>query len=452
VISSWLNKQDIKPVSAKGANAPPLNRRVMVIEMLNRAQNTVLDDIKKNCVLTSNYLKNRRLMMKLAKLKLSSVLALLATLVVLAGCEPAKQAAMDMSAKERDREIGRKDGRTAEEVIAAIDSSGWAVNPLDFGMTAMDYERAEAELLFDNFAKRAGGVNKFFHFPGLTKANDRWVVSVNNDTIYSVATVDARKGFSVTVPDAGDRFLSIHIQDFNHTIVDYTWSSGTHHYPADAVDTDYVLVGIRTATDGSESDQAFVREQLQPNFKIEAGSAIPFEPKFDPKLTEKVRAALMPEYRKLPDMYGTVKYDIRAVDDWEKWTYTITGGLGLSPEDTAMYKQFAPEGTRGEVCYEASFDPIPARAFFSLTLYDKDKYLMSDDHNIISSNRKNFVARDDGGFDVIFGGMDCKSIAEDRGANFGYTPKDGWNGLVRAYRPDVEKMREYRMPQLKQID
>jgi uncharacterized membrane protein len=48
--------------------------------------------------------------------------------------------------------------------------------------------------------------------------------------------------------------------------------------------------------------------------------------------------------------------------------------------------------------------------------------------------------------------MDCKSIAEERGANFGYTPVDGWNGLVRAYRPDVEKMRGYRMPQLQQID
>jgi hypothetical protein len=200
---------------------------------------------------------------------LPPVLALLATLVVLAGCAPATQeepAAADspapaatrseMAAKERDRAIGREDGRTADEVIAAIDFSGWAVNPLDYGMSAMDYERAEAELLFGNFAKRAGGVNTFFHFPGLTRADDRWVVSVNNDTIYSVATVDAREGFTVSVPDVGQRFLSIHIQDFNHTIVDYTWSSGTHHYPADAIDTDYVLVGIRTATDCSEEDQA----------------------------------------------------------------------------------------------------------------------------------------------------------------------------------------------------
>jgi hypothetical protein len=77
---------------------------------------------------------------------------------------------------------------------------------------------------------------------------------------------------------------------------------------------------------------------------------------------------------------------------------------------------------------------------------------MADEDNIIPSNRKNFIRRDDGGFDVIFDGMDCKAIAEERGVNFGYTPKDGWNGLFRAYRPEVEKMREYRMPQLRRVN
>ena len=39
-------------------------------------------------------------------------------------------------ALERDRAIGRKDGRSPDEVIAAIDSSGWAVDPVQHGMTA----------------------------------------------------------------------------------------------------------------------------------------------------------------------------------------------------------------------------------------------------------------------------------------------------------------------------
>lgn len=355
------------------------------------------------------------------------------------------------SAVARDRAIGARDGRTAEEVIAGIDSSGWVVDPVPHGMTAMEYEHGEAERLLTAFQQRAGGVNAFFHFPGLTRHGDTWVVSVNNDTIYSVAVVDAREGFSVEVPAVGERFVSLHIQDFNHTFVDYSWDSSTHSYDADEIDTEYVLVGLRIATNGTDEDQAFVHSTLHPQVRIAAPSAVPFEPTIDPQLTQRVRSALMPAYEQLADSYGTMKYDIRAVDDWEKWTYTVAGQFGLSPEDTAMYPPFAPADTKGGTCYSASFDPVPARAFFSLTVYDADRYLMSDEHSIVSSNRPGFVVRPDGGFDVIFGGMDCKAIAEARGANFAYTPHDGWNGLLRAYQPDVEEMKRYRMPELQHV-
>lgn len=40
----------------------------------------------------------------------------------------------------------------------------------------------------------------------------------------------------------------------------------------------------------------------------------------------------------------------------------------------------------------------------------------------------------------------------ERGANFASTPLDGWNGLLRAYRPDVDAMKQYRMPPLDRID
>lgn len=316
----------------------------------------------------------------------------------------------------------------------------------------MDYERGEAELLMSAFQQRAGGVNQLFHFPGLTRFGDNWVVSVNNDTVYSVAVVDARAGFSVEVPDMGERFVSLHIQDFNHTFVDYSWTSGTHRYDAGDVDTDYVLAGLRIATTGTDEDEAFIRESLQPQAAILAASAIPFESHLDPAATHRVREALVPQYERLTDTFDTVKYDIRAVSDWEKWTYAVAGTFGLSPEDTAMYPTFAPPGTRGEVTYRASFDAVPAQAFFSLTVYGADRFLMSADHNIVSSNRPDFLTRPDGGFDVVFGGAHARELAASEGANYLYTPQDGWNGILRAYRPDVDRMRDYRVPELEPVD
>ena len=216
---------------------------------------------------------------------------------------------MTHEAKDHDRAIGARDGRTAEEVIASIDSSGWAVDPVAHGMTAMEYERGEAEMIMSAFQQRADGVNTFFHFPGLTRFGDQWVVSVNNDTVYSMSVIDTRAGFSIELPDMGDRFVSLHIQDFNHAFVDYSWKSGTHCYAADAVDTDYVLAGLRIATTGTDEDEAFIRESLQPKTRIVAASAIPFEPHTDPDVTRRVREALLPQYQRLADTYGTVKYD-----------------------------------------------------------------------------------------------------------------------------------------------
>jgi len=376
-----------------------------------------------------------------------------ALFLLVAGCATTEEAIQTStnSALERDREIGSKDGRTPQQVIKSIDSSSWKADPTQYGMTAMEYQMAIAEQFFKTQIERAGGINQWNHFPALAKAADRWVVSSNIDAMFSMSIVDARKGFTVTLPDVGERFISIHVNDQYHTSVDYNWSAGKHTYKGEDIDTDYVFVAIRIGTDGTEADQQLIRQDIQSRLAIESNSAVPFKTQFDPVLMEKIRKQMMVQYEDLDDTYGTVKYDIRAVDQWEKWTYTITAGYGLAPENASMYSVFSPKGTKGNVCYEASFDKVPAKAFFSLTAYNFDKYMMSDKYNIISSNRPNLITRSDGGFDVIFGGMECKKIADERGVNFMYTPDDGWSCLLRAYRPDVEKMYNYKMPELKEI-
>ena len=53
------------------------------------------------------------------------------------------------------------------------------------------------------------GPNSFYHFQGLSKAEDKWVVSPNKDTIYLIANVSVRDGFKLVLPEVGNRFLSI---------------------------------------------------------------------------------------------------------------------------------------------------------------------------------------------------------------------------------------------------
>ncbi|MDK9761957.1 DUF1254 domain-containing protein [Vibrio sp. D420a] len=338
----------------------------------------------------------------------------------------------------------------ANDVIKQIDSSNWTVNPLDYGMTAMEYQRKEGDIFALNMLKR-GEINKFIHFTGISQAADTWVVTPNVDNIYSLAIIDVRDGFTIEVPEMGDRFMSLHIQDQNHTFVEYTWEPGVYEYKAGEIETDYVYVGIRTGTDATADDIAFVTEQLQPNMKITSNSAIPYTSDTKESDILELREALLTEWGNLPDMFDSVQFDINNVSDWEKWTYTIAGSWGLSPESTAMYASWAPENTKANTCYEATFDKVPAAAFSSLTLYNNQNYLMTDEHNVVSTSRPDFKSHDDGSFTIIFGDSTCQDIAEARNVNFAHTPVDEWRAQIRAYRPDVEAMKQYQLPELKEL-
>ncbi|WP_235444370.1 DUF1254 domain-containing protein [Vibrio vulnificus] len=311
----------------------------------------------------------------------------------------------------------------------------------------MDYQQVVADQTFLQMQTQAGGVNQFFHFQGLSKASDRWVVSPNNDTIYSIAIVDARKGFTLHVPDVGERFLSIQVQDYNHTIPYYEYGGGL--YELSGLDTDYVGVGVRIGTDGSEEDVQRILEDIQPKLSIESKSSIPFEPLHDvdgAKFLELHNALVTHRDEEGMTSNGVAQYRIEDVKDWEVWTTVIAAQWGLSPDDTAMYPAFAPHGTLGNICYTAKFPKVPAKAFTSLTVYDSDAYLMSDEHSVISTLR-GMDLDEDGGFTVAFGAEDCKGLAP----NYLYTPEDNWTGLLRAYKPDVEKMLGYEMPKLIEV-
>lgn len=339
---------------------------------------------------------------------------------------------------------------TTQQVVDSIDSSNWAVNPLDYGMTAMEYQRKEADLFAQKMLSR-GELNQFIHFPGLSQAGDTWVVTPNVDNVYSLAVIDARKGFKIEIPDMGDRFVSLHIQDQNHTFVQYTWTPGVYEYKAGDIETDYVFIGVRVGTDATADDLAYIKNEIQPKMKIESNSAVPYATDTKEEDIAELRSALLKEWGKLPDMYDTVQFDIHDVSNWEKWTYTIAGSWGLSPESTAMYASWAPENTKANECYTATFDHVPAKAFSSLTMYNSDNYLMTNDHNIVSTNRKDFKSNEDGSFTIIFGGEQCHAIADEKGVNYAKTPVDGWRAQLRAYVPDVEKMKHYQLPKLEKL-
>ncbi len=334
----------------------------------------------------------------------------------------------------------------AHAKLPDIDSSAWAADPVNYGMTAAEYINAEAHAFFAEFIGRAG-INRFSHFKTLATPDDTWVVSPNVDTLYSVGIVNVTEGFTLEIPDTGERFLSIQITDENHITPLHLYGGGVRKFTADQFETDYVGIGLRIGTDGTPEDIATIVETIQLRTRITGAKEVDSLPRPDLSAMLRVREPMIVQYSKLPNTFGVMQAHTKDVGDWEVFTYSTAGAFGLSMDEHAMYAIYTPEGALGGECWIGNFPRVPAEEFFSVTVYGPDKFLMTNENNIVSSIR-GAVTEPDGSFTVVFGGEQCR----DKASNWIHTPKDGWSLLLRAYRPQVEAFKAYPMPALRRVE
>lgn len=321
-------------------------------------------------------------------------------------------------------------------------SQQFLVDPATYGFTVDSYAQAETDTVLDRYANKLGlGVNKFHHLTKLIPVDDQPVVRPNNDSLYSVAMVDAREGFDLTLPDTGDRYISAYVVDQLHYPVVVIYEPGQHHIEAE---TDYVFLVIRTGVDPNNAeDVETVVTEIQPKLAVVSPSNIPFEPmKFDQTKLVELRKALIAEAEKLPSMSGMMDYRGQG-DVWLR-LLGIASGWGLLPEADATYLFGATEDFPAEGCYTATFTVPPVDAFWSITMYDGNSALYSDTNGIL--NGYNTVFNDDGTFTVYFGSAaDCGNVDNRLDIT------KGWNFLMRLYRPRLAELANYQLPEITSV-
>lgn len=329
--------------------------------------------------------------------------------------------------------------------IPDIDSSGWALDPRRYGMSAGDYIQSASRAVFHEFLARAP-LNRFFHFEGLCGAANCSTIFPNLDTIYSIAIVNARNGLVLMLPEVGQRYLSVQVVTEDHLTPFCRYGGGRHEFFSPDFDTDFVAVRVCIGTDGTAEDVRRIVEELQPQYFIEGASLENDLTPVDRSLLECVRAALMQGYSALPNTSGIMQRRAADVRDWEAFTYATAGAWGFPADEYLMFAGGGPVDAGGEECYVATFPPVPAGAFFSVTAYGPEKYPMTDEDNVVGSQH-GVRLEADGSFRIAFGGERCRSLAP----NFLATPQDGWSILIRAYRPEVAAFRAYAMPEIVRV-
>jgi hypothetical protein len=297
-------------------------------------------------------------------------------------------------------------------------------------VTPDNFTRAETDMYFKLWAGD-GALGKFVHFRDFPL--EKTGVRPNRDTLYSESVFDLDAGpVTITIPDAGDRFMSMIVFDEDHYVHGVYYGKGTHTFTKDDIGTRYVSVFFRTLANPNDPNDVKAVHGLQDAVTVEqAGGPGKLEvPAWDKTSQDKVRNALLALSETLPDLrraagrrneVDTVRHLIATASAW-----------GLNPDNDAIYLNVTPAKNDGRAIYKLDVPgAVPVDAFWSITVYDATGHFQKNDLSAYSLNNITAKKSTDGSVAVQFGGCDGK------------TPNclptvPGWNYMVRLYRPRAE--------------
>jgi hypothetical protein len=288
-----------------------------------------------------------------------------------------------------------------------------------------NFVRAETSRMFADLQRDAGGVNILSHNRRPASVEHQTVVRMNRDTLYSFAVVDISAGAAVTIPDYADRYVSVMIVNQDHYVNEILHDPGTHDLTVEQFGSAHVMVAARVLVDPNDPADAAAVADIQDGFRLDAGSSEPFVSadfhtgSFD--RTRRALAALAGDLTGFGGMFG--RRD--EVDPVRHLIGTAVGWGGL-PTREAVYVGVEPKAPVGR--YELTVGDVPVDGFWSISVYNADGFFEPNDAGMFSVNSVTATYDDDGTVTVRFGehGPDAPNCIP---------ITDGWNYLVRLYRP-----------------
>lgn len=296
-------------------------------------------------------------------------------------------------------------------------------------VNVQNFARAETHRMFADLQRDAGGVNTFRHNREPAAVDRQTVIRMNRDTLYSFAVVDVAGGATLTLPEAGRRYLSAMVVNEDHYINQVIHEPGRHALSAADLGSGHVTVAVRTLADPRDPADLAAVAALQDQVAVDAASARPFAmPEYDTASLDRTRNALLELARDLTSFehsFGPAE----DVDPVKHLVATAAGWGGL-PDAEATYVGVDPGLPAGEYELKVPAD-VPVDGFWSISVYNAAGFFEPNAAGAYSVNSITATRDDDGGVTVRFGG-------DGDPARNSIPVVDGWNYLVRLYRPRPE--------------
>ncbi|WP_217354455.1 MULTISPECIES: DUF1214 domain-containing protein [unclassified Ruegeria] len=292
-----------------------------------------------------------------------------------------------------------------------------------------NFVRAATDIEFRKYLENSGAVNALFHVREPTPLDMQPTIRMNRDTLYSMAVVDISDGAVLTVPESGDRYVSVQVVNQDHYVNDVFLGGGTYELTVDQFDTPYVALLFRYLVNSEDPEDVAKVIALQDGVTLQANSARPFdEAHYDKDAFDKVLSAVLELARFSPDSTGT----FGAKDEVDPVRHLLGTGFGWGglPEAQAFYLNVDPGLALGAYKLDVPAK-VPVGAFWSVSLYNSAGFFEENDLGVYVINSVTGDRNPDGSLTVHFGEcedgrVNCLPIME------------GWNYAVRLYQPAPE--------------
>jgi hypothetical protein len=182
----------------------------------------------------------------------------------------------------------------AFSLLGAV-SQGLSSNDGAVPVTVDNFARAESDNYFGANANEAGGLGKLSHRREPASIDRQTVIRLNRDTLYSFGVFDLAAGpVTITLPDAGKRFMSLMVIDEDHYVPFVAYDSKPHTLAEKNVGTRYVMVAVRTLVDPNDPKDLEEVHRLQDAIKVDQKDVGKLElPNWDQAGLKEIRDALL---------------------------------------------------------------------------------------------------------------------------------------------------------------
>jgi hypothetical protein len=331
----------------------------------------------------------------------------------------------------------RRSAFLALMLLGFFTNSGWAdENPQSnqsmetlVTVTALNYVTAKTASQFDKYLASAGGqVNTLNHHRALVDVNAKSSKRLNRDTLYSVAIVDISQGAILVMPDPGDRYVSVQVVNELGYTNKVFYGQGRFSLTMDEFDTPFVWLLVRTLVSESIPGDIKAANKLQDLMAIQSASSKPYvHPNYDAVSFEKTTRLLVELGAGINSNSGAAgkKGEVDPVMQLLAAAY----GFGTLPESASYLVNVQPN-LPADQAYTITVGDVPVDGFWSVAVYNKDGYFEENPYGAYGVNDRTAVRNDDGSITIHLGGNPDQD-------NF-IPIVDGWNYVVRLYRPRAE--------------